>query len=123
MTLYAAATDLTDADIVCHEGRRIVFVDPGDVPGLSLTKGAGVILPAFLLSELYRDLVAFASLERGPWTLPHQVPKCSFPLLCSTTCQPDGDRPMQRSSLIGGRLRLRATVPPAGRRRLAAAGA
>ena len=57
MTLYAAATDLTDADIVCHEGRRIVFVDPGDVPALSLTKGAGVILPAFLLSDLYQDLV------------------------------------------------------------------
>ena len=39
MALYAAATDLTDADIVCHEGRRIVFVDPGDVAGLRLTKG------------------------------------------------------------------------------------
>jgi 8-oxo-dGTP diphosphatase len=57
MTTYAAATDLTDDDIVCHEGRRIVFVDPGTVPGLPLTKGAGVILPAFLLSDLYRDLV------------------------------------------------------------------
>ena len=34
MTTYAAPTDLTDADIVCHEGRRIVFVDPADVPGL-----------------------------------------------------------------------------------------
>jgi ADP-ribose pyrophosphatase YjhB (NUDIX family) len=57
MTTYAAATDLTDDDIVCHEGRRIVFVDPGTVPGLPLTKGAGVILPAFLLSDLYGDLV------------------------------------------------------------------
>jgi 8-oxo-dGTP diphosphatase len=57
MALYAAATELTDADIVCHEGRRIVFVDPGDVPGLRLTKGAGVILPAFLLSDLYWELV------------------------------------------------------------------
>ena len=57
MTTYAAATDLTDRDIVCHEGRRIVFVDPGTVSGLPLTKGASVILPAFLLSDLYRDLV------------------------------------------------------------------
>ena len=27
-SLYLAMTDLTDADVVCHEGRRIVFVDP-----------------------------------------------------------------------------------------------
>ena len=26
--LYLALTDLTDADITCHEGRQIVFVDP-----------------------------------------------------------------------------------------------
>lgn len=56
MAQYAAATDLTDADIVCHEGRRIVFVDPGDVPRLRLTRGAEKILPAFLRSDLYRDL-------------------------------------------------------------------
>jgi 8-oxo-dGTP diphosphatase len=61
MTTYAAPTDLTDADIVCHEGRRIVFVDPADVPRLALTKGAGVILPAFLGSDLYRRLAASAS--------------------------------------------------------------
>ncbi len=58
MAVYAAATDLDDGDIVCHEGRRIVFVDPGTVPGLRLTKGAAVILPAFLLSDLYRDLTS-----------------------------------------------------------------
>jgi 8-oxo-dGTP pyrophosphatase MutT (NUDIX family) len=56
MAVYAAATDLADGDIVCHEGRRIVFVDPDMVPELRLTKGARVILPAFLLSDLYRDL-------------------------------------------------------------------
>ena len=54
MAVYVAPTDLTDADVVCHEGRRIVFVDPGEVTGLRLTKGAGVILPAFLLSDVYR---------------------------------------------------------------------
>ena len=31
-------TDLTDADIVCHEGRQIVFVDPVVVLDLPLTK-------------------------------------------------------------------------------------
>ena len=58
MAVYVAPTDLTDADVVCHEGRRIVFVDPGEVAGLRLTKGAGVILPAFLLSDVYRAMVA-----------------------------------------------------------------
>jgi len=28
VALYGALTDLTDDDIVCHEGRQIVFVDP-----------------------------------------------------------------------------------------------
>ena len=56
MATYAAATDLTDDEIVCHEGRRIVFVDPVEATALPLTKGAAVILPAFLLSDLYQDL-------------------------------------------------------------------
>ena len=34
-----------------------MFVDPAEVTGLPLTKAAGVILPAFLLSDVYRDLV------------------------------------------------------------------
>src|SRR5829696_5662151 len=54
----AAYRELTDGDVVCREGRRIVFVDPGEVTGLRLTKGAGVILPAFLLSDVYKTLVA-----------------------------------------------------------------
>ena len=28
MQVFVAATDLTDADIDCREGRQIVFVDP-----------------------------------------------------------------------------------------------
>jgi 8-oxo-dGTP pyrophosphatase MutT (NUDIX family) len=28
IALFLALTDLTDADVVCHEGRQIVFVDP-----------------------------------------------------------------------------------------------
>ena len=58
MTTYAAGTDLTDADVVCHEGRRIVFVDPVEATALPLTMGAAVILPAFLASDLYRGLAA-----------------------------------------------------------------
>lgn len=35
--LYAARTTATDADVVCGEGRRIVFVDPARVGALDLT--------------------------------------------------------------------------------------
>jgi 8-oxo-dGTP diphosphatase len=56
MTVYVGRADLTDADVVCHEGRRIVFVDPATFTDLPLTMAAAVILPEFLLSELYRDL-------------------------------------------------------------------
>lgn len=56
MQVFVAATDLTDADIGCHEGRQIVFVDPLTVPELDLSAGASVILPAFLASTHYQDL-------------------------------------------------------------------
>ena len=38
MAVYVAGVDLTDADVVCHEGRQIVFVDPTSVLDLPLTK-------------------------------------------------------------------------------------
>lgn len=56
MWVYAAAVDLTDADIDCREGRRIVFVDPAAVPGLPLTHGAREIVPTFLRSPLYASM-------------------------------------------------------------------
>jgi 8-oxo-dGTP pyrophosphatase MutT (NUDIX family) len=56
MWVYAAAVDLGDADIECHEGRQIVFVDPATTPGLRLTKGAEAIVPAFLRSDLYASM-------------------------------------------------------------------
>ncbi len=56
MHVYVAPTDLTDADIVVGEGRRIVFVDPGVAPGLDLTAAAALIVPAFLDSDLYRRM-------------------------------------------------------------------
>jgi len=58
VAIFAAATTATDADIDCREGRRIVFVDPAAIPGLSLTDSCGETLPRFLGSDLYRALVA-----------------------------------------------------------------
>lgn len=54
--LYAARLDLTDADVECHEGRRIVFVDPVRAHRLDLTASARVALPVFLDSDLYARL-------------------------------------------------------------------
>ena len=56
--LFVTGTRLTDADIVCGEGRQIVFVDPADAAGLDLTASARVALPAFLESDLYKELAA-----------------------------------------------------------------
>jgi 8-oxo-dGTP diphosphatase len=56
MAVYIAAVELTDADVVCHEGRRIVFVEPGSVAGLPLSKAAAAILPELLCSGLYGRL-------------------------------------------------------------------
>jgi 8-oxo-dGTP diphosphatase len=53
--VYAAAVDLTDADIVVGEGRQIVFVDPAVVPELDLAASARHFVPEFLASGLYRS--------------------------------------------------------------------
>ena len=58
MQVFTAACDLTDADIDCREGRRIVFVDPGTARGLDLGSAASDIVPAFLDSAAYRRLAA-----------------------------------------------------------------
>jgi 8-oxo-dGTP pyrophosphatase MutT (NUDIX family) len=44
-SLYLALTDLTDADVVCHEGRRIVFVDPRTVATLPWSRSLVHALP------------------------------------------------------------------------------
>ena len=49
--VYVAPTELTDADIQCHEGRQIVFVDPRAARQLDLADSAAHILPAFLVSS------------------------------------------------------------------------
>jgi 8-oxo-dGTP pyrophosphatase MutT (NUDIX family) len=56
MWVYAAAADLTDADIDCREGRQIVFVEPEVARALPLTKGAEGIVPAFLRSTVYASM-------------------------------------------------------------------
>lgn len=54
--LWIAASTLTDADIVCTEGRRIVFVDPATIGDLRLTTAAAQMLPDLLDSAAYRRL-------------------------------------------------------------------
>lgn len=54
--VWVGATGLTDDDITCHEGRRIVFVDPATARTLDLTTAAAVVVPEFLDSEHHRHL-------------------------------------------------------------------
>lgn len=60
--LYAAGVDLTDADIVCHEGRQIVFVDPAKAPDLDLSDSARIGLTPFLGSPQHAALSESAAL-------------------------------------------------------------
>lgn len=48
MQVFVAATTLTDAEIECHEGRQIIFVDPTHARELPLSHAATDIVPAFL---------------------------------------------------------------------------
>ena len=56
--LFVARVDLTDDDIDCREGRRIVFVDPDRARHLDLTMTGVLAVPAFLDSDVYRRLAA-----------------------------------------------------------------
>ncbi|NYD41654.1 NUDIX domain-containing protein [Nocardioides panaciterrulae] len=56
MAVYAAATELTDDDIVLGEGRQIVFVEPGAARCLDLSPSAAAVVPDFLDSDHYRRL-------------------------------------------------------------------
>lgn len=60
MQVFVAATDLTDADIDCREGRRIVFVEPDLARGLDLTAAATDIVPALLAGDTYAALAGAA---------------------------------------------------------------
>jgi hypothetical protein len=48
MQVFVAEVDLTDDDITCHEGRRIIFVEPDRARGLDLSSAAAQIIPAYL---------------------------------------------------------------------------
>ncbi len=56
MAVYLGATNATDADVVCGEGRQIVFVEPSAVLGLPLTQAAEIVMPLFLQSPEYASL-------------------------------------------------------------------
>ena len=51
--LFLAFTDLTDDDVVCHEGRQIVFVDPGTIHLLRWGRNLAHGLPRILDHPAY----------------------------------------------------------------------
>jgi 8-oxo-dGTP diphosphatase len=55
--VWVGRTDLTDTDVVVGEGRRIVFVEPGRARGLDLAASASVVVPEFVGSDAYRELL------------------------------------------------------------------
>ena len=59
--VYTAGVSLGDADIVVGEGRRIVFVDPAELPRLDLAESAAWFVPRFLESDTYRRIVEGAA--------------------------------------------------------------
>jgi 8-oxo-dGTP pyrophosphatase MutT (NUDIX family) len=56
--VFTGRVDLTDDDIDCREGRRIVFVPPAQARALDLSMTGVVVVPAFLDSDVYRALAA-----------------------------------------------------------------
>ena len=48
VALFTARTTATDADVVCGEGRQIVFVDPTTIGSLDLTDPTRALLPVVL---------------------------------------------------------------------------
>lgn len=57
--IYVKRTDATDGDIRLGEGRQIVFVDPEQIRSgeLDLAVSAQHVLPLFLDSSTYRELI------------------------------------------------------------------
>jgi 8-oxo-dGTP diphosphatase len=48
IALFGARTSVTDADVVCGEGRQMVFVDPATLGSLDLINGARTLMPLVL---------------------------------------------------------------------------
>lgn len=55
VALFTALTDLTDADVACHEGRQIVFVDPRSIHRLDWNRGLAAALPRVMGSAAYAE--------------------------------------------------------------------
>lgn len=51
ISCFTAPTTATDADVVCGEGRRIVFVAPADAARLDLTRATRAFLPEVLAAH------------------------------------------------------------------------
>jgi 8-oxo-dGTP diphosphatase len=49
--LFTARTSVTDTDVVCREGRQIVFVEPRVISSLDLTETTRTMLPLVLDDE------------------------------------------------------------------------
>ena len=63
--VHLGATRATDADVVCHEGRRIVFVDPRAALVLPLSALAAQAVPALLTSPDYVALLETLAAPEG----------------------------------------------------------
>jgi 8-oxo-dGTP pyrophosphatase MutT (NUDIX family) len=63
--LFVMGTHRTDADVECHEGRQIVFVDPDRVGELDLTAAARIALRQLLDSDHYRRIRSTLESTRG----------------------------------------------------------
>lgn len=57
MWVFSGATSATDQDVVCGEGRQIVFVEPAALAGMLLAETAAVVLSLFLESPDYASLL------------------------------------------------------------------
>jgi 8-oxo-dGTP pyrophosphatase MutT (NUDIX family) len=55
VALYLALTDLTDDDVVCHEGRQIVFVDPRTIGTLRWGRNLVHALPRIIGHPAYAE--------------------------------------------------------------------
>lgn len=62
MAVFVAKTELTDADLICGEGRQVIFVEPDRARRLDLTFSARTVIPDFLDGDIYR---AMTSSHRG----------------------------------------------------------
>ncbi len=54
--VWVGRTEVTDSDIICGEGRQIVFVDPAATAALDLAESLAYFLPRLLASGVYTSL-------------------------------------------------------------------